>query len=242
MMLQLLRVVAHVGLLKDFVGWTAHLQLHLDRMVEQRDRQLTNLRGHGGREHHLLAVLGQQGVDLHDVVREAHVEHAVGLVEHEERGAREVEVAHLQMTEQTTRRGDDHRCSAAQALHLLVEARAVVAAIDGNGAHPVQIVGEALHGLVYLLGQFACGCHDHAVDGIFWIAAVVEHRQDGQQVGCRLARACLCHADDVASVEYLGDTLLLYGCHLLEVHVVECIEDVVVQDMSLQMSFIGYIN
>ena len=133
------------------------------------------------------------------------------------------------MAQQAAGGGNDDVGTQTQALQLLVVAVAVVAAVDGDARDAVQIVAEALHGLVYLLCQLACGRHDNAVDGVLRVVAVVEHREDGQQVGRRLARARLCHAEHVVAVKNLGYTTFLYGCHVLEVHVVERVEDIVIE-------------
>ena len=170
----------------------------------------------------------QQLCNLLYVFREAHVEHAVSLVEHEERHTAEVGVAHAYVADQSARCGDDHVGPQAKALELLVVAVAVVAAIDGHAAHIVKIIAEALHGLVYLLRQLACGAHDDAVDGIFGVAAVVELAQYGQQVSSRFACSCLCHAQEVVALQYLWYALLLNGRAGLEAHVVESVENVVV--------------
>ena len=82
---------------------------------------------------------------------------------------------HADMGEQAAWCGDDYVGTHAQAARFGVEATAVVTAVDGHAADAVEIVSEALHGLVYLLGKFTGGCHHDAVDGILGIAAVVEH-------------------------------------------------------------------
>ena len=224
-----LRLVAHVGGLLDFLGRLGHGNLHLHGIGEQRASQLLDFLRHGGREHDGLVAFGQQLGNLQDVVRETHVEHTVGLVEDEEREVREVQMSHADVGQQSSRRGNDHVGSHLQSLRLLVEARAIVAAIDGHARHIVEIIAEALHGLVYLLRQFAGGRHHDAVDRIARIAAVVKQTQHGQQIGRRLSGAGLCYADEVAAVENLWNTLFLDGSHLLKAHIIECVEDVVVE-------------
>ena len=236
---QLLGFIAHVGRLLYLLRRFRDGYLHLCRVVQQRACQLLNLVGHGGREHDGLVVLRQHLGYLQDVVRESHVQHAVCLVQHKEAQPAHVHMSHADMREQATRCGNDDVGTHPQSLGFYVEAVAVVAAVDGHAADAVQVVAKALHGLVYLLCQFAGGRHDDAVDGILRVAAVVQHGEDGQQVGCRLACTGLCHADEVLAVQYLGDTLLLYGRHFLEVHVVECVEDVVVQICFFKCHLVG---
>ena len=50
----------------------------------------------------------------------------------------------------------------------------------------------------------------------------------GQQIGGRLARSRLCHTQEVVAVEDLGDTALLYRGHLVEAHVIERIEYIII--------------
>ena len=225
---ELLCLVAHIGCLLDLLCRLAHGELHHHGVLEQRLCQLFNLVGHGGREHDGLAGWRQQLCDFLYVFREAHVEHAVSLVEHEERHTAKVGIAHTYVADQSARCGYDHVGTQAKALELLVVAVAVVAAIDGHAAHVVKIIAEALHGLVYLLCQLACGAHDDAVDGVFGVAAVVELAQYGQQVSSRFACSCLCHAQEVVAFQYLWYALLLNGRAGLEAHVVESVENVVV--------------
>ena len=101
-------------------------------------------------------------------------------------------MSHADMGEQAPWRGNDHVSTHLEAFRLHVETAAVITAIDGDARDAVQIVAKALHGLVYLLCQLACGGHDDAVDGILGIAAVIKHAQHRQQVGSGLARTGLC--------------------------------------------------
>ena len=176
--LQFLRVVADIGTLADFLCRLGDGNLHLYRLVKHGDCQLSDLRRHRGREHDALARTGQLLDYLHDIVDEAHVEHAVGLVEDEETAAREVEVADFQMTEQTAGRGNEHIGAKPHATEFLFVSATVVTTIDSHRRYSIKIIAEALHGLVYLLGEFTGRGHHHTVDGILRVVAVVEHRED----------------------------------------------------------------
>ena len=225
--LQFLRLVANVGHLVNFLSRAGYGYLYIYRIVQQLDGQFANLLRHGGREHDALAVLGQLLDYLHDVVDETHVEHAVGLVEHKEAAAREVEVAHLEVAEQSAWRGNQHIGTHTHGTQLLVVAVAVVATVYGYAAHIVEIVAEALHSLIYLLGELACGRHDDGVDGILGIATIVELREYRQQVGGSLAGSRLRYTQHIVAIQNLGNAPLLDGCHIFEVHVVERIENII---------------
>ena len=133
------------------------------------------------------------------------------------------------MTEKSSRGGYDYIGTHAQATHLLVVACSVVAAIYSHTADAVEIVAEALHGLVYLLSQFAGRRHDDAVDGILGIVVLVEHTKYGKQICSRLTGTGLCHTHHVVIVENLGYALLLNWSTFLEPHVIQCVEDIIVQ-------------
>ena len=128
-------------------------------------------------------------------------------------------MSHADVREQTTWGGYNHIGSHLQTLCFYIEAVAVVTTIDGHAADAIEIVAKALHGLVYLLGQFTGGRHDDAVDGILGKTSVVEHAEDRQQISRCLACSGLCYTDKVLTVKYFWNTLFLNGCHLLEVHI-----------------------
>ena len=61
-----------------------HRQLLLHGIVHDTLGQLLNLVGHGGTEEYGLSAVGQHLGYLHDVLAEAHVQHAVRFVQDEE--------------------------------------------------------------------------------------------------------------------------------------------------------------
>ena len=70
------------------------------RVLEQVVGEVADLVAEGGREQQALLVLGHQGQDLLDVVDEAHVQHAVGFVQHQQLDGGQVEKALLLQVEQ----------------------------------------------------------------------------------------------------------------------------------------------
>ncbi len=80
---------------------------HLDALglLEDALHQALDLRRHGRREQQRLPRRRQLGDHSLDVVDEAHVEHAVGLVEDEDRDAVEADMALLHEVEQAARPG-----------------------------------------------------------------------------------------------------------------------------------------
>ena len=80
----------------------------LDRIAQHLRGELGNVPRHGRREHQRLALRRQLGDDLADVVDEAHVEHAVGFVEHQTFDLVEAQRIALDEIEQAARRGDQN--------------------------------------------------------------------------------------------------------------------------------------
>jgi hypothetical protein len=75
--------------------------LHHHRLAQVLARQRLDFGRHGGAEEQRLPVARHLLHDAVELRREAHVEHAVGFVEHQRLEVREVHVALLEMVEQT---------------------------------------------------------------------------------------------------------------------------------------------
>ena len=98
------------------------------------------------------------------------------------------------MADETSGGGNDYVGTHLKTLEFLIVAVAVVAAIYSYAANAVEIIAEALHGLVYLLSQLTCRAHYDTVDSVFWKSAVVKTREDRQQIGSSLSGTCLSYA------------------------------------------------
>ena len=163
---------------------------------------------HGRREEQVLA-LGGDGVDdaLH-VGPEAHVEHAVGLVEDERVDLVEQDVALAEHVEQAAGGRDQEVDALADALGLRVVGNA---AEDGDDA-AAAVGGQRLADLLDLAAQLAGRSDDQSRR--MRLLAVHDHRrahvlEDGQHEGGRLAGARLGAAHDVAAGEHARDGVLL---------------------------------
>ncbi len=221
-------VVADVGNLLNLLGRLADGDFDLDGVVQDVVCQTLDVVGHGCREHDGLAMVWQMAGNLHDVVVEAHVEHAVGFVEDEEGNVGEVNLSRCEVGDESARCGDDDVGTEGESAAFLLEPYAVVAAIDGYAADGHEI-GEGLDLLVDLLNEFSGWCHDEAVDGILRIVAGAQFVEYGQQIGSRLSCSCLCHADEVVTLEQGWNGFFLNGRTLLEIHGVERIENGIVK-------------
>ena len=156
--------------------------------------------GHRRREEHGLAGGGGQREEALDIREEAEVEHLVGLVEHDDAGVAEVEVALLGEVDEAPRGADDDLDAALQRLDLgLVGAPTV----DGEHAdaalpaRPLEVAGD-LH------GELAGGRHGqglrlagerHRGEGL--VARRDDPVQDRDAEAERLAGAGLGLPDDV---------------------------------------------
>ena len=98
--------------------------------------------------------VGGVGEDRLDVVGEAHVEHLVGLVEHQEAQLRQVEGALVEVVHDPAGRADDDVDAAAQRAQLDA---VPLAAVDGEHVHALDVGGVLLEGLADLQGELAGG-------------------------------------------------------------------------------------
>ena len=212
--------VTDISALLDFLSRTAHGNLYLHRILEQSICQFFYLLRHSGGEHDGLTVGGQLACYHLDVLREAHVQHAVCFVKYEEAHLAEVGATERDMADESSRCGDDHIGSHLEALQLLIIAVAVVAAIHSHAAYSREVIAEALHGLIDLLCQLSSRTHNHAVDGILRISSVVQLREDRKEISSCLSRSGLCYTEEVASLKDWGNTLFLNRCAFVETHII----------------------
>ena len=231
-----LPVVTYVGALVDFFRRTRYGDAHFHGVGEDFVGEPAGLLGHRGGEEKGLAVGGKALHYLHDIVVEAHVEHAVSLVEDEIRHPREVNVAHLYVVEQASRGGDHHVGAHFKSALLAGEFGAVGAAVDGERTYR-QKVGESFHLAVDLLHELAGRCHDYAVDGIVGKISVgnaVDHRK---KVCGRLARSGLGACHKVVAFEYYGDCLFLDRGTFFKRHRVERVEYIIAEIKLFEFHF-----
>jgi hypothetical protein len=149
---------------------------------------------------------------LLDVVDEAHVEHAIGLVEDEDLDVREVERALAVVVEEAPRRGDEDVDAAAQ----LVDLRLHADAAEHDHAGQLRVLAVDANAFLDLRGELARRRQDEGADR--QLAARIAHggpgheaMQERQDEAGGLAGAGLGAAHDVAAREDGGDRLGLDG-------------------------------
>ncbi len=167
----------------------------------------------GRGEQQVLALLRQQREHALDVADEAHVEHAIGFVEHEDLDGREVERLLLDVVEQAAGRRDEDVGATGERALLVVLPDA--AEDHHRGERDVGAVGA--DALFHLGGEFTRRGQDErtdrraAVDGLRG-GRGGEAVQDRQREAGRLAGAGLGAGEEVTPGQHGGDRLGLDGC------------------------------
>ena len=215
----LLRVRDHQVALRDGGGGRG---LGLDRdlfgVLQVLRRDATDGGGHRGREQRHLLLVGGVGEDRLDVFGEAHLEHLVGLVEHEVLELGEVEGALLEVVHDATRGADDdvHAATEGRELHAVA-----LAAVDGQHVHAAHVGGVLLERLADLQGELA-GRGEH--EGLRRLLRDVEAGEDRQRERGGLAGTGLSDAEHVAAGEQRRDGGRLDGGRGLVADVFEGLE------------------
>ena len=197
---ELLRVRDDVVALRD-AGARLRLALDLDLagVVQVLLRDATDGGGHGRREEGDLLLLRGVGENRLDVLCEAHLEHLVGLVEHEVLDLRQVERTALEVIHDAAGGADDDVHAATQRGELLTVG---LAAVDGEEVDFGQVRGVALERLADLEREFTSRCE---YEGLGNALAGGDTGEDRKCEGSGLAGAGLREADHVCSLEERGD-------------------------------------
>ena len=188
-------------------GGCRRRRLDADRLVQQRRRELGDLVRHGGGEHRGLAARTDGGGNRLHRADEAHVEHAVGLVEHQPAGLVEAQLAIIDEILEPAGRGDDDIDAAGDLGHLR---RPRNAAQHQHGAEPGAIGEHAQH-FVDLNGELTGRREDQRAGRHRRGTALElgEPGKDRQAEGRGLARARLGNAHDVPAFQLRPDGLCL---------------------------------
>ena len=206
-----------VGDLRDGVGGgVAGGDLDLDRLVQVRAAQLADFVAEGGREQQALALRGQQADDALQVGQEAHVQHAISLVQHQDADLTQVHVLLFHVIQQAARRGDQDFAATAQRFAL----RTDVHAAEHHGRTQRRLLAVALDAFVHLVRQFARGREDqraHRVPRGRGAGVGQRHQavQDGHGERGGLAGAGLSGAHDVAPSTTTGIACAWIGVGLV---------------------------
>ena len=129
------------------------------RILQQLVGQVAHVMRDGGGEAHGLALGRQHFGNAEHIFGEAHVQHPIGLVQHQHLQARQVDLAVFQLVDQTAGRGHQHFVRHGQCPCLVEVGRAPG---DADGAGTRQQPRQRVAGARDLLGQLAGGReHQH---------------------------------------------------------------------------------
>ncbi len=147
-----LLVLDLVEALADGRGAVLLGQRHFLRLAQETPRQPGDAFGIGGGEQQRLPLGRATLGDEHDVIVKAHVEHAVGLVEHQRVQRIERQAAALQVIHDAPRRADDDMRAVLQAVHLRPHGGA---AAEREDLDVVGCARQTAQLLRHLVGQLA---------------------------------------------------------------------------------------
>ena len=185
-----------VSHLHHFLRWAGQCDLNGHGVLQHRGGELADAVGHRGAEEQGLAfgvaVLG----NAVDVAEEAHVEHAVRLVEDEDIQFAEVDVSQVHVADHATGCDNGDVDARGKGVLFAVEVTAATTAVDGDAGGSGEIA-EAFAGLVDLQGELPGRRDDEAFDVVSATGLVdVVHRRKQERGG--LAGSRLGDANQVA--------------------------------------------
>ena len=134
---------------------------HLHRVFQQGVHQVGDLGGHGGGEEQGLLLLGQPLENFPHVVDKAHVQHPVGLVQHENLQGIQGDKALVVEVHQAAGGGHQNVYPLFQGLHLGVLAYAA----EDDGVAQLQVFAIGVEALADLDGQLPGGGEDKGPNG-----------------------------------------------------------------------------
>ncbi len=226
--LDLLRTRNDVG---DLANARGRVHFGLDRNTlgfrHVTPRELADACRERGGEERRLPILRRLLEDGLDVLDEAHVEHLVGLVEHEIAHVVERKAAAADVIEQSSRRTDHHLDAPSQRGELPLHG---LSAVQRKHAD-VQVPTIAVHGFRDLDRELAGGRHDEGLNGGH---PPIEPGDERQCERGSLARARRRAAQHVASRKQHGNRLQLDGCGLFVAQLVEHLQDLAGQAQGLK--------
>ena len=168
-----------------------HLDAH--RVAGDLERKRVNAVRHGRREEHRLALPGHPPEDALDLRAEAHVEHAIGLVQDQEADPPQIRLPAAHVIDEAPRGGGDQFRAGFKRGAL----RPVAHPAHDGGAPQGSPAREGNRVSKHLLRQFAGGAEHKRLKTVARDSAF----QHGEEKGPRLARPGLCDADDVPALQ-----------------------------------------
>src|SRR5690606_23305808 len=190
----------------QFVGGVAGSNGHFVRVVQRTTGQFTDFVRESRREQQSLTINRHQADDLANVADKAHVQHAVGFVQHQDFHAGQVHGALTHVVQQTARSGYQNVQGLAQRMELGVDVHAT------KHDHRAQtgVLAVQTYRFFNLGGQFTGRGQDQRTRAAWFtvlLRVVQQTVQDRQGKACGLAGAGLSGSQQVATFNDLGDGL-----------------------------------
>ena len=204
------------------------VELQMQRLAQHLGDHLAQyLAAAGGGEQQGLLAVGAFVGDALDVLGEAQIEHAVGLVQHQHLDTIELEAAGVEVLHQPAGGGDQQVGLLAQQRGLLLE---VLTAGD-QASLDEGVLGEALDLLEDLLGQLAGRQQDQRthVGALLRVGIAEQAVEQRQQEGRGLAAAGLRRHPQVAPLQRRRNGRLLHRRRLGEVQLGDGLEQAFMQ-------------
>ena len=201
------------------------------RLMQHFLCQIGNLRRNGSREQQGLALFRQELDDALDIRKKAHIEHAVGLVEHEKLCLVQLYDLLAHQIPQTARRGNENIHTAFDRLDL----RHLRYAAEDDRRTARHVARVLAHVFVNLQRKLARRREDERTDGALSALALCQALDDRHCERTGLARAGLGAAHQVAALEHRRYRLLLNRRRLGIACLLQCLEDV-----FLQLEFVKF--
>ncbi len=182
------------------------------RVAEEAVGQFLDLVTEGGREQQALFGGRQQPEHLLHVVNEAHVQHAVGFIEHQDLHLAQIEVALIGQVEQAARGSHQHIHSLAEFLDLRIHAHTT----KDHGGFELQMLAVGFDRFFHLGSQLAGGGehqgpHRAGLTALGSFPAVLQAVQHGQRESGGLASARLSARQQIAAGQHGWNGLGLNG-------------------------------
>jgi hypothetical protein len=176
---------------------------HFHRLVQQPARELADLARLGGREEQRLALARKRLCNAANIGNEAHVEHAVGLIEDEHLHLGEVHLAVAHQVEESSGSGDQDVDAAAQRGYL----GSLADAAEDDGAADATSGRVAPEALGDLCGELTRRGQHQGADRLAETVGLdaQEFVEDGQGKGRGLSGAGLGAGEQVAGLERVGN-------------------------------------
>ena len=197
------------ALLDELDGCVARRDLNRQRIVQQALGERPDIVGIGRGEQQILALGRQQLDDAPDVRNEAHVEHSIGLIEHQNLHLGQIHCALLGEIEQAARSRHQNIAAAAQRADLRIDVHAAEYLDDAK----LEILAVVARAFRDLCGELAGGGeHERTRRGVAPSGGIGhEPLQNGQYKTCGFAGAGLRAGEHVATGENRGNGLHLDG-------------------------------